>query len=43
MKIKNLQKVVELKNEQFVRINDQRNMRTIESAQGWVFEPDYDY
>lgn len=43
MKIKQLQKVVELNNEQFVRIQDTRNNRTIESSSGWALEPDYDY
>lgn len=44
MKIKSLQKIVELKPDQFVVINDQKNNRTLESESGgWVFEPDYDY
>ncbi|MBR3019991.1 MAG: hypothetical protein IKH57_23435 [Clostridia bacterium] len=43
MKIKQLVKVMGLGADQTVRINDEREHRTIESVGGWVLEPDYDY
>ena len=43
MTIRQLQKVFDLNDNQRVRINDGRTVRTIESDYGWVLEPDYDY
>ena len=43
MKIKSLQKVVSVHENQRVIIFDQRNHRTIETVEGWVLEPSYDY
>lgn len=43
MTIKQLQKVLDVKFYQNVRIRDTRNQRTIETMRGWVLEPDYDY
>lgn len=43
MTIKQLQKVMDLNDDQYVRINDQRNHRMIESSEGWCFDIDYDY
>lgn len=43
MKVKQLQNVVEVKDTQYVKINDNRSYRTIISCGGWVFEPEYDY
>ena len=43
MTIKQLQKVFELENGQYVTINDSRNQRTIESVNGWCLELSYDY
>lgn len=43
MKIRQLQRVVDVKDNQHVKINDGRKLITIESDCGWCFEPDYDY
>lgn len=43
MTIGQLQKVMCLKDNQRVRVNDGRKLITIESEQGWCFEPDYEY
>lgn len=43
MKVKQLMKVAEIKVGQHVKINDGRNYRTIETSEGWILEPDYDY
>lgn len=43
MTIRQLQKVFDLTDDQHVRIMDAKNLRTIETAEGWVLEPSYDY
>ena len=43
MTIRQLQKVLDLTDNQRVRINDGRKLITIESDCGWCLEPDYDY
>lgn len=43
MTIKQLQKILDVKFYQNVRIRDTRNQRTIESNGGWSLEPDYEY
>ena len=43
MTIKQLQNVLNLKDNQYVRVHDHRTQRTIDSVEGWCFEPDYEY
>lgn len=43
MKIKQLQKVLEVNEWQRVMINDMRTLRKIETVEGWVLEPEYEY
>ena len=43
MTIKQLQKVLEVSDRQRVRVNDNRTCRKIDSIEGWIFEPEYDY
>lgn len=43
MTIRQLQKVMDVNDNQYVKIHDTRTQRTIDSIEGWVFEPDYDY
>lgn len=43
MKLKQLQKVACVSDNQRVKVNDGRNYRTIETDCGWAFNLDYDY
>ena len=43
MKIGQLAKVIELRENQRVKIRDTRTNKTIESVSGWVIEPEYEY